>query len=260
MNPRQRRGAVFLVLAGLGAVAVFFSVVGYVNNVESEVGDRVPAFVVARQINAYADIRPADLREVQIPRRWLPDTAIQSLGDLQGSVSATTLAPGTLLQRSTIIPKPSLRPGQRELAIMVDAETGVAGKLLPGDRVDVWAVYERLGDLEEPRSKVIAQNLLVVGVGLPGQRERRVPDGALDKTAAVPVTFALGEQEIKALTFAEGVAKEIRLALRPPGDSTLVPGDRRSYVESLGITRDTTTRAGASATTPSDEQDEEDAS
>ncbi len=240
MNPRQRRGVVFLVVAALGAIAVFFSVVGYVNNVQNEVGNKVSAFVVSDKngVDAYTTVTPAQLRRIEMPERWLPATAVHSLQDLDGMVSATALPPGTLIQGSTLIPKPTLRTGQRELAIMVDAETGVAGKLERGDRVDVWATYDDLGQVKVPRTKVIAQNLLIIDVGLPAERDRRASTGALDRSKAVPVTFALGEQEIKALTYAEGVAGEIRLALRPPGDTTLIPGDRRSYAESLGVVQD----------------------
>ena len=53
MNPRQRRGVLFLAFAVIGAVAVFFSVVGYVNDVESQVGNRVTAYVVGDQVDAY---------------------------------------------------------------------------------------------------------------------------------------------------------------------------------------------------------------
>ena len=40
-----------------------------------------------------------------------------------------------------LIAPPQLAPGQRELAILVDAETGVAGKIGPDSIVDVIATY-----------------------------------------------------------------------------------------------------------------------
>ena len=46
MNPRQRRGVMMIVIAIVGAVAVFFAVLSYVNNIESEVGDKVQAWRV----------------------------------------------------------------------------------------------------------------------------------------------------------------------------------------------------------------------
>jgi pilus assembly protein CpaB len=242
VNPRQRRGAVFLALAALGAIAVFFSVIGFVNNVESEVGDRGTAWVVDREVPAYQPVTPADLREIEMPRRWMPDSAVVSLDVLAGQVAATALQPGTLLQSSNFVPAPSLQPGQREIAILVDAETGVAGKIRPGDRVDVWATFDDLGDLDSPRTKLIAQRLLVINVGLGTTRETESDTGAVESRDAVPVTFALDEQNIKSLTFAESFAKQVRLALRPPADETEVPADRRSYVETFG------TDAGTAAT------------
>jgi pilus assembly protein CpaB len=233
VNPRQRRGALFLAVAVLGAVVVFFSIVGFVNNVESQIGDRVTAWVVDRDVTAYSAVTPDDVRQIEMPRRWLPDTAVRSLQDLAGTVATTALPAGTLLQRSNLVPAPSLRPGQREIAVMVDAETGVAGKIKPGDYVDVWATFSGLGPVETPHTKLIAQRLLIIDVGHAGERQQSVADGQRRENKAVPITFALGETDIKALTFAETFAEEVRLALRPPADETLVPRSRRSYAETL---------------------------
>lgn len=235
MNPRQRRGAVFLVLSALGAIGVFFTVVAFVNQVESEVGDRGTAWVVDREVTAYAPVAPGDLRQIEMPRRWMPDSAVVALEDLSGQVAATDLVAGTLLQTSNLVAAPSLQPGQREIAILVDAESGVAGKVRSGDRVDVWATYDSVGEQDESRTKLIAQRLLVIDVGLGATRETSSGDGAIEARDAVPVTFALDEQGIKALTYAESFAKHVRLALRPPADETEVPADRRSYNETFGV-------------------------
>jgi pilus assembly protein CpaB len=234
MNPRQRRGVLFLAFAIVGAIAVFFSVIGYVNDVESQVGNRVTGYVVRENIRAYQPIAPGDLEPVEIPQRWLPDGAVRSLSDLGGQVSAAPLAKGTLLQQSNILPQPGLQPGQREIAILVDAETGVAGKIQPGDYVDVWATFDESATGSGPRTKLIAQQLLVIDVGLKVNRERARSTGGVSQSEAVPITFATERSQIQALSFAESFATETRLALRPPGDTSIVPGDQRTYEETFG--------------------------
>ncbi len=234
MNPRQRMGVGFLAIAIVGAVAVFFGVVTYVNDVESQVGDRVPAYVAGRDLDPYQPLRPGDFAEVEIPERWLPEGAVQNLNDLTGQVAAGRLTEGTLLQQANLVPRPSLANGQREIAIMIDAETGVAGKIGPGDRVDIWATFSSEVTGVGPRAKVIAENLLVIDVGVQQSRERPSPEGGFSESAAVPITFATDENQVKRLAFAESFALQTRAVLRPPADESLVPPDRKTYVETFG--------------------------
>ncbi len=157
-----------------------------------------------------------------------------SVSDLSGQVTASQLAKGTLLEASNLVPRRISRPGQREIAVLVDAETGVAGKVRPGDYVDVWATFDESVTGSGPRTKLIAQQLLVIDVGMRVNREKSARNGALAEGQAVPVTFATARQQIQALSFAESFASETRLALRPPGDGSLVPGDQRTYEETFG--------------------------
>jgi pilus assembly protein CpaB len=236
VNPRQRRGVLFLAVAVVGAVAVFFAVVSYVNDVQSQVGNRVQGYVLKGDVPAYQPLAADDLEKVEIPERWLPEGAIGDLSALSGRVTAATLPKGTLLENGNLVTRPSLRAGEREIAILVDAETGVAGKVEPGDRVDVWSTFDEDVTGSGPRTKLIAQDLLVINVGLQVDRQKENSNGGVQQAQSVPVTFATAQGQIKALSFAESFAQETRLALRPPGDTTQVPGDSRTYEETFGKT------------------------
>jgi len=228
----------FVLFAVVGAVAVFFSVLGYVNQVESQVGDRVTGYVLREPVPAFTPLSPGDLEEVEIPQRWLPDTALRDLNQLVGQVTTADVPAGTLLQGSTLMPEPTLRPEEREVAILVDAETGVAGKLQSGDYVDVWATFDDEDTGMGNRTKLIAQRVLVIGVGTVVDTAEESQSGILQPGQAIPVTFATSDGQIKALTFAESFAAEVRLALRPPGDTSTVPGNERTYAETFGINED----------------------
>jgi pilus assembly protein CpaB len=234
MNPRQRRGVLFLAVAIVGAVAVFFGVVAYVNDVESQVGNRVQGYVLRADVAAYQPLSADELEKVDIPERWLPDGSIGDLAALSGQVTSARLQKGTLLQNSNLLARPSLRAGEREIAILVDAETGVAGKIQSGDHVDVWATFDSDVTGSGPRTKLIAQNLLVIDVGLKVSRQRENSGGGVSQAQSVPVTFATAQSQIKALSFAESFAAETRLALRPPGDASQLPGNTRTYEETFG--------------------------
>ena len=76
-----------------------------------------------------------------MPRRWAPQTALRDRGQLVDLVAGADLPPDTLLQEGMLERPARARPGQREIAIMVDAETGVAGKIGPGSVVDIIATF-----------------------------------------------------------------------------------------------------------------------
>ncbi len=235
MNPRQRRGVMMIGLALIGAIGVFFSVLSYVSEVESQVGDKVEALMLTSDVAQYAPIPAEAVESVEIPARWLPETAIRTIDELAGAVAAAPITKGTLLQSSTVIPAPTIAGGSRAVTILVDAETGVAGKITPGATVDVWATFDAESTGVGPRTKIVAQRVQVISVGVETQRNRQLSNGVVEPTDALPITFSANTDEIKALTFAESFAMEVRLALRPPADETLVAPDQRSYAETFSI-------------------------
>jgi pilus assembly protein CpaB len=170
---------------------------------------------------------------VVMPERWVPKTALRDRTKLVGSVASTDLIPGSLLQDGMLIDPPALEPGQREIAILVDAETGVAGKIGPGRFVDIIATFP--GDTQRdipPRSKVVVGGARIVEVG---QAEIKSAKGQVqqadeDPKQVVPVTFALTPSQNLRVTEAESNATEVRLALVRQGESSRLKKNERSYV------------------------------
>jgi pilus assembly protein CpaB len=67
-----------------------------------------------------------------------------------------------------VVTPPDLEQGQREVAILVDASTGVAGKIEPGRTVDVIAAYPGYQSGKRPnRSIVVVAGARVLNVGQP---------------------------------------------------------------------------------------------
>src|SRR5690606_41410198 len=67
---------------------------------------------------------------------------------------STYISEGSLLQNSMVIPAPELEAGEREIAIMVNAETGVAGKVSRQSRVDIYATFPSDGDADSCATRV----------------------------------------------------------------------------------------------------------
>src|SRR5262249_42132306 len=212
MNPRQRRGAALLILATIGAIVVFVSVVGYVGSVRAEVRTKISVLQLTKPISAYSPVDETAVKRVQVTAKGMPrDALLTDLQDLTGKVAATDVPEGALLEKGMFVNAPTLQPGQREIAIMIDAETGVAGKGQPGMLVDIYASFQQQnGTTQKAGSMRGISKARVINVG---QLRKQAGQNPNDVTQVVPVTFALSVRESLNLTYAESFAAKVRLAL-----------------------------------------------
>jgi pilus assembly protein CpaB len=238
MNARQRRGLVLLVVSVLLALAAFAGVLAVIDDVESKVGPEATAYELSEDVEPYEELTPDQLREVSMPERYIPPTAVTDLDEIEDQVAVGPLAEGSLLQTDMITDRPELSAGQQEIAVMIDASTGVAGKIYPGALINMYAAFEvqdRSGTEDETFEMVrlMVNNAEVIEVG----DLTEVEDDEDNTTEAVPITFALDNEDAQRVTFAEAFAEEVRLALVAPGDEEEIPDEERTYTiigDSLG--------------------------
>ena len=229
MNPRQRRGILLLTLAALGLLGVFVLVAGYVADVRAEVDPKVTVLALAKGAEKDKAITDDMVKTVELPRRWAPKTALRDRARLIGQVATSDAPAESIIQEGMLGPPPELATGEREIAILVDAETGVAGKISPGSMVDIVATFagnDQTG--RKPESEIVVPGARIIDVGQPELKGGRgVQEQSQDPTQVVPVTFALKPREALTVTYAESFATEVRLALLRPGeDSELSKRDR----------------------------------
>ncbi len=146
----------------------------------------------------------------------------------------TPLKKGSLLQDDMIVERPALKAGQQEIAIMIDAATGVAGKINPGARVNIFATFEGKRPEDKPVSKVIVSGAQVIDVGKLTPLEAKDPGDTTTTTGrqageAVPITFALNTRDAQRVAYAESFASHVRLALIAPGSEATIPPGQRTY-------------------------------
>ncbi|MFF5495161.1 Flp pilus assembly protein CpaB [Streptomyces aquilus] len=232
MNSRQRRGVILLILSVVCALAAFAGVLSVIDDVKSKVGPEVTAYEVRAEIPPYTALSRAQFEKISMPERWLSANAVTDLRDIEGKIAVTTLEKGSLLQSDMIVAQPELRPGQQEVAIMIDAATGVAGKITPGSTVNVYATFEgeRNGTSAQPsQSKIIVTNAKVLDVGRLTSLDPDESNRDQRSKEAVPITFALSTLDAQRLTYAESFAERVRLALVAPGGDQPVPDQDRTY-------------------------------
>ncbi len=230
MNPRQRRGVLLLLVTLLGAALTFVGVATYVSSVSSQVGPMTQVLRLTTDVEALHAVTEADVEVVEVPERWAPANAVSSYGQVEGLVAASAYAAGSVLQTGMLTDPPGLTNGAREVAIMVDAETGVAGRIQPGDYVDIIATIED-EETGARTAQIIVQNALIIDVGVATTVEDENASGAFTETQAVPVTFALSTADSLKISYAESFAVKLRLALRGTGDDAPLTDDQTTYGE-----------------------------
>jgi pilus assembly protein CpaB len=235
MNPRQRRGVLFLVLAAVGAIAVFVAVSSYVASVRKQVKPKTTELQLTRPVAAQTPITPDMVKAVSVPEKWAPPKALHDPAAIGNRVSTVPLGAGVVLQDDMLQPPPQLQPGEVELSIMIDADTGVAGKVAPGSLVDVEATFP--GDQRSSaRATIIVPHARVISVGTPQTgiakqftNQQSNNNGGGQIRPQVPVTFAVTPKQSLRVSYAESYATEVRLALVRQGETGQVSTKDREF-------------------------------
>jgi pilus assembly protein CpaB len=238
VTPRQRRGVLLLFVAAIGAILVFSAISNYVDGVRKDVEPKTSVLVLTRDVPELQPIPLDAVREKSVPVKWAGHEALRDPSELGSLVPSTSLRAGVELQQGMLIEPPSLEPGQQEISILINADTGVAGKLQPGDMVDVLATFPADERNRSPASaRTLIRRARVVTVGLPRSAAKPGSNNAQDTAPSpneqevlVPVTFALRPTLALRLTYAETFASEIRLSLIRRGDeSRTLPEGKREF-------------------------------
>jgi pilus assembly protein CpaB len=220
------RMRVFIVLAlAIAAGGTFaFGTYRYMQNVPTQSAS-VPTsgvVVAAADLQLGTELRAEDLRVIQWPAGSVPEGAFTKPDELLGRGLIQPIAANELFLPGKLAPKeagaglpPVIQPGYRALSVRVNDVIGVAGYVLPGNRVDVVATVNPTQQPNDVTSKVILTNVLVLASGTRIER-----DAKDNKPVSVNVvTMLVNPDEAERLTLASTEGK-IQLALRNPMDQT----------------------------------------
>lgn len=231
MNPRQRRGVLFILLAGLGSLVVFFMVTSYVSDVNSKVAPMVTVYRASEAVSAYEELEPSNVEAVQMPKRYVPGQTLHDPSSWSGRRISFDIQSGTLIGSDMLLPPSELSQSEREVAIEVDAVTGIAGRVASGDFVDIYTVFQQGEDETSGVSQVLVRNVRVVSVGGQITRNTQSSSGALQEEQVLPVTLALEADDALRVTYADSFALSVRLVGLPPGIETEDRGAESDSVE-----------------------------
>jgi len=241
---------ILIVLGGAVLVAVLVAMLVQVtlggSDEPVEVAD-VPTtqiLVASKDLRIGQELTPGTMRWQSWPQQSMFRGAIVRDGDqdaddaLEGRL-ARTIAEGEPIMRSALLQQSkgnlvaaSLEPGQRALAIEVNASSMVGGFIGPGDFVDVMLTYRARisSDDEDPNvrnfialnldnyaTETILQNVKVLAVDQTAQPPKEDEKIRVGKT----VTLAVTAEDAERLSLA-GELGQLTLVLRAIGDDAIV--------------------------------------
>ena len=187
--------------------------------------------VVAATDIAYGQaIEPVHLRRVPWPNEALPDGWIGNVNELEGMIAKREMATGEIVSQnrvvkhlegsklSALIPK-----NKRAMTVRVDDVVGVAGFLLPGNKVDVYGVRKNYNS-NKVRVDTVLTNINVLAVDQDAKGQEGGPK--VVRAVTVEVTTKQAKRLVKAMH--EG---KIQLALRNPNEVPVAAPVKKKVVK-----------------------------
>lgn len=212
----------FLIALALGVGAAAFARNWMQNRIAAMEAERqagVPVVVAAREIAFGEKITVESLKLVTWPPDAVPEDAFKDTAEVVGKVASQRIYPGepVLQRRASLNAGGSslaamIEPTKRAVTVRVNDVIGVAGFLLPGNRVDVLATV--MSD-RNAKTKTLLQDIKVLAVDQTAQAEK-------DKPVVVrAVTLEVEPKQAEDLVAAteEGT---VQLALRNPDDTLVI--------------------------------------
>lgn len=151
---------ILIAAIAVGALAAFmiFNYVGGVEDQANEGAERVDVFVVRKDVPKGLPGEQARdegyIVQDKIPREFLPASAIRSLDQIDGRVALNNLAANQVLVDGMFVDPAQAQIGfsaripesMVAITVSIDQVRGVAGLLVPGDKVDILLTAQNTED------------------------------------------------------------------------------------------------------------------
>lgn len=181
----------------------------------------VPVVVAALDIPFAREIEPVHLKTILWPAETVPPGVFNDVTEVEGKVANQKMYSGELLLRSRVVDEVSgstlsalVTPGMRAVTVRVNDVIGVAGFLLPGNRVDVIA--SRKDSNRRAETEILLEDLKVLAVDQTASPDKDNP--VVVRAVTLEIEPDLAKKLVKATE--EG---SVQLALRNPTDDTKRP-------------------------------------
>src|SRR6266700_730913 len=242
---RRSNLIILLVALTMGLVAALMARSWIAQHGAPEAASATGTIVVATTPLPFGTVlTPDNVSEIPSTSSQLPEGAFATKADLLKDGRRVVL---TAIERSEMITRPKvtapgqraslsvlLEEGQRAVTVRVDDIRGVAGFILPGDRVDVVLLRTETQKGEtENSADVLIEYVKVLAIDqLVNERQ----DQPAVATVAKAVTLQVSPEQAQKLLLAGNVGK-LSLVLRQPAEGKLAEGGRITDGDLPGFAR-----------------------
>ena len=169
--------------------------------------EMVQVVTAAKEIMPGTTLHAENIKTTAWPKDKLIPGAAMDAKAMEGRVARTRLYPGEVILEHRLAPKGTpgglaaiIQDNTRAVTIKVDEASGVAGFIMPGNRVDVLLTLDQKKFGDDPITQIALQNLLVLGRGQDidqkeGEKPKVVPTVTLQVTPAEAERLALAAKE-----------------------------------------------------------------
>ena len=218
----QKRTLIIIGAVLVAAIAAYANY-AYLDSVQDrayEDAERLRVFVVGKDIPkglpGEQALQEEFIRADEIPREFRPATSITDTTTIRGKVAITTLSVGQVVVDGMFVdPKVAqvtfsqrIPAGQVAISVQVDQVRGVAGLLVPGDKVNIL-----VGDGGAQR--FLFQNVNIIAIGTTAAPQAGESAAAANPGSGI-ITFAVPPLAAEKIALASGGGGGLYLTLVPP--------------------------------------------
>lgn len=153
-----------------------------------------------------------------VPQNLVPEGAITDITQAEGQVVKHRLYQGEVLRKERLTPKGEgstlaslITPTMRAVTIRVNDVVGVAGFLLPGNRVDIINIFKTTG----LKTDIVLSNVKILAIDQKASNDENKPV----LVRAVTLELSLEQAEVLMIAKSRG---SLQLALRNPNDTAVI--------------------------------------
>ena len=217
----SRRGPILIVISLLLAVGAAWVANRWLIAQAASTGtgpSTVPVMTAAIDIPLGTKIEARHVASIQMLAESAPDSAFRDLKAIEGKVALAEIMKGEMLLAPRFAEQGGgsalaavVADNMRAVSVRVNDVVGVAGFLLPGNRVDVVAAYR---ERSETNSETVVQNVKVLAIDQSATSDKNEP------VVVRAVTLEVTPEDAEKLILAEQRGS-IQLALRNPLDESV---------------------------------------
>src|SRR3954454_6190404 len=220
----RNRIFVVLAIAVLAGGGLAYGTYNMVNNqpVKTVSTPTQPVVVAASNLQLGAQLKAEDLQVIAFPLGKAPEGTFSQPSEVIGRGIVVPIVKNEPVLKAKLASKeagsglpPVIPEGMRAVSVRVNEVIGVAGYVLPGNRVDILATASPTDQHADTTTKLILSNVQVITAGT--RMEQDQEKGKPVQVTVVTLLVNPEQSERLALASTEG---KIQLALRNPLDQT----------------------------------------